>query len=146
HPLLSPEHILISTILNHCWRQGKNVSVADLIGLIQRPPIERIGVMDLDSFMSAADRSQIAMQLNNLLASPAFSTWLSGDSLSIKRLLHTSQGKPRLSILSIAHLNDSERMFFLTILLNELLAWMRTQRGTSSLRALFYMDEIAGFF
>ncbi len=96
--------------------------------------------------MSAANRGKLAMKLNNLLASPAFSSWLHGEGLSIKRLLHTADGKPRLSILSIAHLNDSERMFFVTILLNELLAWMRTQTGTSSLRALFYMDEVAGYF
>lgn len=145
-PLLSREHILISSLLDHCWRAGNNVSIADLIGLIQRPPIQRVGVLDLDSFMPPADRNRMAMQLNNLLASPGFSSWLEGEALSIKRLLHTASGKPRLSILSIAHLNDSERMFFLTILLNELLAWMRTQSGTGSLRALFYMDEIAGFF
>jgi len=145
-PLLSPEHILISSILDSCWRQGKNVSVADLIGLIQRPPITRVGVLDLDTFMPAADRGKLAMQLNNLLASPAFSTWLEGESLSIQRLLYTPEGKPRLTILSIAHLSDSERMFFVTILLNELLAWMRTQSGTSSLRAMFYMDEVAGYF
>ena len=145
-PLLSPEHILISSILDHCWRQGRNVTVADLIGLIQRPPITRVGVLDLDSFMPPADRGRIAMQLNNLLASPAFSTWLEGESLSIQRLLYTPEGKPRLTILSIAHLSDSERMFFVTILLNELLAWMRTQSGTSSLRAMFYMDEVYGYF
>jgi hypothetical protein len=145
-PLLSPEHILVSSILDHSWRQGKNVSVADLIGLIQRPPITRVGVLDLDSFMPAADRSKLAMQLNNLLASPAFSTWLEGESLSIQNLLYTAEGKPRLTILSIAHLSDSERMFFVTILLNELLAWMRTQSGTSSLRAMFYMDEVYGYF
>lgn len=145
-PLLSPEHILISSILDNCWRQGKNVTVADLIGLIQRPPITRVGVLDLDTFMPASDRGKLAMQLNNLLASPAFSTWLEGESLSIQRLLYTPEGKPRLTILSIAHLSDSERMFFVTILLNELLAWMRTQSGTSSLRAMFYMDEIAGYF
>ncbi len=145
-PLLSPEHILISSILDYCWRQGKNVTVADLIGLIQRPPISRVGVLDLDSFMPPADRTRIAMQLNNLLASPAFSTWLEGESLSIPRLLHTPEGKPRLTILSIAHLSDSERMFFVTILLNELVAWMRSQSGTSSLRAMFYMDEVHGYF
>ena len=145
-PLLSPVHILISSLLDDCWRQGKNVSVGDLIGLIQRPPMQRVGVMDLDTFMPPAERTKLAMQLNNLLASPAFSAWLEGEALSIERLLHTPDGKPRLSILSIAHLSDSERMFFLTILLNELVAWMRTQSGTGSLRALFYMDEIAGYF
>ncbi|TWU01880.1 ATP-binding protein [Neorhodopirellula pilleata] len=145
-PLLSREHILISSILDHCWRGGRNVSVGDLIGLITSPPITRVGVLDLDSFMSSADRGKLAMTLNNLLASPAFSTWLEGESLSIKKLLHTPEGKPRLSIISIAHLSDSERMFFVTILLNEVLAWMRTQSGTSSLRALLYMDEVAGYF
>ncbi|QDT07522.1 AAA-like domain protein [Rubripirellula lacrimiformis] len=145
-PLLSHEHILISSIFSHCWREGRNVSIGDLIGLIQSPPIQRVGVLDLDSFMPSADRSKLAMTLNNLLASPAFSTWLEGETLSIQRLLYTPEGKPRLTILSIAHLSDSERMFFVTILLNELLAWMRTQSGTSSLRAMFYMDEVAGYF
>mgnify|MGYP003677503638 FL=1 len=145
-PLLSREHILISSILDVCWREGKNVKIGDLIGLIQSPPIQRVGVLDLDSFMPSSDRAKLAMQLNNLLASPAFSTWLEGETLSIPKLLYTEQGKPRLTILSIAHLTDSERMFFVTILLNELLAWMRTQSGTSSLRAMFYMDEVAGYF
>lgn len=145
-PLLSREHILISSILDHCWRKGQNVTVGDLIGLINSPPITRVGVLDLDSFMSATDRGKLAMTLNNLLASPAFSTWLEGESLSIKSLLHTDEGKPRISILSIAHLGEQERMFFVTILLNEIVAWMRTQSGTSSLRAILYMDEIAGYF
>ncbi|MGV3484890.1 MAG: ATP-binding protein [Planctomycetaceae bacterium] len=145
-PLLSPEHILISSILDARWRAGNDVTVADLIGLIQRPPMTRIGILDLDSFMPPEARTRLAMQLNSLLASPAFSTWLEGESLSISRLLYTSAGKPRLTILSIAHLNDAERMFFVTVLLNELVVWMRTQNGTGSLRALFYMDEVAGYF
>ncbi|TWU45541.1 AAA-like domain protein [Novipirellula aureliae] len=145
-PMISPEHILISSILTHRWREGKDVSLAQLIRFIQSPPIERIGVMDLNSFMPIAERGKLAMRLNNLLASPAFASWLEGESLSIPKLLHTPEGKPRLTILSIAHLNDSERMFFVTILLNELVAWMRMQMGTSSLRAMFYMDEVAGYF
>lgn len=145
-PMISPEHILLSSILSHQWSEGKNVGIGQLIRLIQSPPIKRVGVVDVDSFMSPSDRGKLAMRLNNLLASPAFASWLEGEALSIKRLLYTPEGKPRLTILSIAHLNDSERMFFVTILLNELLAWMRTQMGTSSLRALFYMDEVAGYF
>lgn len=145
-PMTSPEHILLSSILSHQWKEGKNVGIGQLIRLIQSPPVKRIGVVDLDSFMSPSDRGKLAMRLNNLLASPAFASWLEGEALSIKRLLYTAEGKPRLTILSIAHLSDSERMFFVTILLNELLAWMRTQMGTSSLRALFYMDEVAGYF
>ena len=145
-PMTSPEHILMSSILRHQWSEGKNVPIGQLIRLIQSPPIKRVGVVDVDSFMSTSDRGKLAMRLNNLLASPAFASWLEGEALSIKNLLYTPEGKPRLTILSIAHLNDSERMFFVTILLNELLAWMRTQMGTSSLRAMFYMDEVAGYF
>lgn len=145
-PLLSREHILISSIFDACWRNGQSISVGDMIALIQSPPFQKVGVLDLDSFMSTSDRGQLAMRLNNLLASPAFSTWLEGESLNIQRLMYTPEGRPRISILSIAHLNDSERMFFVTILLNELVSWMRSQSGTSSLRAIFYMDEVFGYF
>ncbi|MEM1070680.1 MAG: ATP-binding protein, partial [Planctomycetota bacterium] len=145
-PMTSPEHILISSVLRHQWLEGKDVEIGQLIRLIQNPPFTRVGVVDVDSFMSPSDRGKLAMRLNNLLASPAFASWLEGDALSIKQLLYTEHGKPRISILSIAHLDDTERMFFVTILLNELLTWMRTQMGTSSLRAMFYMDEVAGYF
>ncbi|WP_182866730.1 ATP-binding protein [Rhodopirellula sp. JC639] len=145
-PLTSPDHILLSSILTDQWREGRNVPLPDLIRLIQSPPITRIGVLDLDSFMPAEARTKLAMRLNNLLASPAFASWLEGEGLSIDKLLYTDDGKPRLSILSIAHLSDNERMFFVTIVLNELVAWMRRQTGTSALRAIFYMDEVAGYF
>ena len=145
-PMTSSEHILLSSILQKQWKDGKNVGIGQLIRLIQKPPLSRIGVVDLDSFMSANDRNQLAMRLNNLLASPAFASWMEGESLSIQKMLHATNGKTPVTILSIAHLNDTERMFFVTILLNELLAWVRTQTGTSSLRALFYMDEVAGYF
>jgi hypothetical protein len=145
-PLTSREHILLSKILEESWKNGNNLSLEELIRQIQSPPIKKIGVIDLDSFYSPADRVKLAMSLNNLLASPAFAGWLEGQSLDIKSLLYTSEGKPRLSIISIAHLNDSERMFFVTILLGELLSWMRAQPGTGSLRAVFYMDEVFGYF
>jgi len=145
-PLTSREHILLSNIFDQAWRNGVNLSLEDLIRQIQSPPIKKIGVIDLDSFYSPADRAKLSMSLNNLLASPSFAGWLEGQPLDIKGLLYTSEGKPRLSIISIAHLNDSERMFFVTILLGELLSWMRSQPGTSSLRALFYMDEVYGYF
>ena len=145
-PLTSREHILLSNIFTDAWGKGQNLELGSLIRLIQTPPISKIGVFDLESFYPAAERMKMAMTLNNLLASPSFAGWLEGQPLDIKSLLYTSERKPRLSIISIAHLNDAERMFFVTIFLNELLAWMRTQPGTSSLRALFYMDEIYGYF
>jgi hypothetical protein len=85
------------------------------------------------------------MTINNVLASPSFAAWMQGEPLNIQRLFYTPAGKPRVAVLSIAHLNDQERMFFVTILLNELITWMRSQAGTSSLRALLYMDEVFGY-
>jgi hypothetical protein len=145
-PITSREHILISNILESAWAAGSSLDLAGLIRAIQTPPFERIGVMDLDSFYPAKERFQLAMQLNNLLAAPGFEAWLEGDPLNVNRLLFTDSGKPRASIFTISHLSDSERMFFVAMLLNEILAWMRTQAGTSSLRAILYMDEIFGYF
>lgn len=145
-PLQSREYILLSNVLTHAWQAGRDLDLAGLIHEIQRPPFERVGVIALETFFPADDRLKLGMQLNNLLASPSFASWLEGESLDVGRLLYTDAGQPRLSILSIAHLNDAERMFFVTILLNEVLAWVRSQPGTGSLRALLYMDEVYGFF
>ena len=145
-PLQSREHILISTILNLSWKQGQSLDIAGLIAAIQSPPVTKIGVFDIESFFSANDRFNLAMKLNNLLASPGFQSWTEGEALDINRILYTAEGKPRMAIFSIAHLNDAERMFFVSLLLTHLLGWMRTQSGTTSLRTLFYMDEIFGYF
>jgi hypothetical protein len=145
-PLRSREHILIANLLSRAWGEGRDLEVADLIREIQAPPFERLGVLDVESFFPGRERAELAMSLNNLLASPGFSGWMKGDPLEIGSLLYTPSGKPRLSIFSIAHLSDPERMFFVTVLLNEIVAWMRTQPGTSSLRALVYMDEVFGYF
>src|SRR5689334_1019422 len=145
-PVRSREHILLSNILQQEWSNGRDLDIAGLIQKVQSPSITKIGVMDLDSFFPANDRFQLAMALNNLLASPSFASWMEGEALDIPKFLHTESGKPRLSIFSIAHLGDAERMFFVSLLLNQVLGWMRTQSGTTSLRAILYMDEIFGYF
>ena len=145
-PIRSREHILISNILNQEWSNGRNLDIAGLIQQIQSPSMTKVGVMDLDSFFPAGDRLELAMTLNNLLASPSFASWMEGEPLDVQQLLYNPAGKPRLSIFSIAHLGDAERMFFVSLLLNQVLGWMRTQSGTTSLRAILYMDEIFGYF
>jgi len=145
-PLRSREHILISNILQQEWSAGRNLDIAGLIQRIQSPSITKIGVMELDAFFPAGDRLELAMALNHLLASPTFASWMEGEPLDVQNLLYTPAGKPRLSIFSIAHLGDAERMFFVSLLLNQVLGWVRMQSGTTSLRAILYMDEIFGYF
>ncbi|MBS1213259.1 MAG: hypothetical protein H6R26_1876, partial [Proteobacteria bacterium] len=145
-PVQSREHILLATVLSHAWKQGKDLDLGALIQAVQSPPVSRIGVLDLEAFYPAKERFGLSMSLNNLLASPGFEAWLEGEPLDIASLLYTPQGKPRVSIFSIAHLGDTERMFFVSLLLNQMLGWMRMQSGTTSLRAILYMDEIFGYF
>jgi hypothetical protein len=145
-PIGSREHILLANILEGAWRQGLSLDMTGLIQAVQKPAFDKLGAFDLETFFPAKDRLKLAMQLNNLIASPGFATWMSGEPLDAQRLLFTAEGKPRISIISIAHLNDAERMFIVTLVLNEVIAWMRNQSGTGSLRAILYMDEIFGFF
>ena len=144
-PLRSREHILLSTLFVEEWRQQRSLDLAGIIAHVQSPPFTRVGVLDLDAFYPAADRFKLAMDLNRLLAAPDFAVWLEGDPLDISRLLYTDAGKPRVTVLSIAHLDDRERMFLVSLVLNELVSWMRAQRGTSTLRAMVYIDEMMGF-
>ncbi|MDP1880980.1 MAG: ATP-binding protein [Parachlamydiaceae bacterium] len=145
-PVKSRELILISTIIQHAWQSGKNIDIPTLIQQIQNPPFSIVGALDTDTFYPVKDRIALSVQLNNLLASPGFQVWMEGVPLDIGELLYSKEGKPKLSVISIAHLSDTERMFFVTLLLNEFVSWMRLQTGTSSLRAILYMDEIFGFF
>jgi hypothetical protein len=145
-PIKSREHILISNIIQQNWQNGTDLDISALIQQVQTPSFSKIGALDIDTFYPPKDRMSLSISLNNLLASPGFQAWMEGQPLDIGQLLYTDKGRPKLSIISIAHLSDPERMFFVTLLLNEFLSWMRRQPGTSSLRALLYMDEIFGFF
>lgn len=145
-PATSRPHILLSKILHDQWAAGRSLRLDELVKLIFNPPFTQVGALDLDSFLSEKERTDLGMSVNNLIASPAFADWRKGEPLDIQRLLYDDSGKPNISILSISHLDDGERMFFVTLLLNEIVAWVRKQSGTSSLRAIFYMDEVFGYF
>ncbi len=145
-PVRSRELLLVTTLLERAWQEGRSLTLADVVRGIHTPPFDKVGLFDLESFFPAKERFQLALALNQLLASPGFSAWSEGEPLDIARLLRGPSGRPRLAVLSIAHLSDAQRMFFVTALLSEIVTWMRTQPGSSSLRALLYMDEIFGYF
>ena len=144
-PLRSREHILISTILADAWQRNQDIDIGQIIQRIQTPPMTRIGMLDVESFYPPKDRFDLAMQLNNLLAAPGFSLWFEGEPLEINKLLFSEKGKPKVSIFYTAHLNDAQRMFFTSLLLNQIVGWMRTQSGTTSLRSILYIDEVFGY-
>jgi hypothetical protein len=144
-PLRSREHILVASLFDRAWRAGASYDLAQLIADVQKPPLEKVGVLPLESFFPAKERFELAMTLNALLAAPGFELWLQGTPLDVQRLLYADDGRPQIAVLSVAHLSDAERMFFVSLLLNQTLAWMRSRQGTSSLRALLYMDEIFGY-
>jgi hypothetical protein len=144
-PVKSREYILLSALLAREWQQGRDLDLPTLIERIQNPPFQKIGVLDLETFYPAKERFSLVMAVNNMLAAPGFATWRQGENLDVGRFLYTPEGKPRLAIFSIAHLGDEERMFFVSLLLNEVVSWTRAQSGTTSLRAILYMDEIFGY-
>lgn len=144
-PLSSREHILLSNLINDAWTQGRSLDLAALVAAVQTPPIRKIGVLELDSYYPPADRQKLALKLNGLLASPAFAAWLGGQRIDIEAMLRSPDGRPRCAVVSIAHLSDEQRQSVTSVLLAKLISWMRRQSGTSDLRALLYMDEVAGY-
>jgi hypothetical protein len=144
-PVRSREHILLSNIFEHAWSRGQDLDLGALIMQVQNPPFDRLGVLDLERFFPEKDRFDLAMLLNNILASPGFQTWLQGDPLNIEKLRFTHDGKPRHNIFYLAHLSEEERMFFVTLLFSAVETWMRSQPGAGTLRMLLYFDEIFGY-
>jgi hypothetical protein len=144
-PLSGREHILLTNLLDRAWAAGQTIDVATLVGQVLTPPFRKLGVLEIEAFFPAKDRQELVMKLNGLLASPSFAAWAKGAPLDIDALLHTPEGRPKASIISIAHLSDEERQFALTTVLGRLVSWMRKQSGTSNLRVLLYIDEVFGF-
>ena len=145
-PLSSKEHLLLSNIFYHYYMKGESLSIEALIGYIASPPFEKVGIVSLKQFYPQKERMKLAMALNGVISSISFSSWIEGEALDIQKMLYDEEGKAKIAIFNIAHLNDTQRMFFVTLLLNAYISWMRKQRGTSSLKSILYMDEIFGFF
>ena len=144
-PLRSREHILLANIVEHSWKNNIPLDLTTLILLIQDPPITKLGAFPMDKFFPKKERDDLALQLNNFLASPSFQSWIEGQPLDVADFLFTPSGKPRHSVFYLAHLDDTERMFFVTLLFAAIDTWMRKQSGTTSIRALLYFDEILGY-
>jgi hypothetical protein len=144
-PLASREHILLSNLIHHSWNEGRALDLTALVGMIPSPPIRKLGVFDVDQFFPADDRMALAMKLNGLLASPSFASWALGSPLDIQSLLYSPDGGGRCAIVTTAHLSDDERQFVTSLVLAKLVTWMRRQSGTTDLRAMLYMDEVAGY-
>jgi len=144
-PLSSREHILLSNLIQHAWDKGLDVDLPALVSQVQQPPIRKLGVLDLEEFYPSKDRAALATKLNGLLASPSFASWSEGQPIDIGRLLYAPDGSPRCAVVTTAHLSDEERQFVTSLVLAKLVTWMRRQSGTTDLRALLYMDEVAGY-
>ncbi len=145
-PVEDREHILLSNIFEYNWRNGVDLSMEQLILQVQKPPFAKLGVFDVESLFPEKDRFKLAQRLNNIIATPSFQNWINGEPLHVPSLLYTPEGYPRTTVFYVAHLNDAERQFIITLLLQEVLAWMRSLSGSTSLRAIIYIDEVFGMF
>jgi hypothetical protein len=145
-PVKDVEHVLLSNVIEHSWRQARDLTLEDIVLQIQQPPFDKLGVFPLDQAINEKKRFKLAMELNNIIAAPSFQSWLQGQPMDMQSLLYQPNGRPRVSIFYTAHLNDQERMFITTLVLETLIGWMRTLSGTPSLRAILYIDEMFGYF
>ncbi len=145
-PMQDKEHVLIANIFENAWRQGQDLTLEEIILQVQNPPFNKLGVLPIDQYISERNRSKLAKELNSIIAAPSFQSWMQGQSMDIQSLLYQPNGRPRVSIFYIAHLSDAERLFIITLLLENMVGWMRSLSGTTSLRALLYIDEMYGYF
>jgi len=152
-PLASREHVLLSNLVEHAWRVGRDLDLGSLIGDVQRPPLRKLGVFELDAFFPQREREELALKLNGLAASPSFAAWSQGAPLDPAALLgagtqsdrRAAPEKTRGAVIYLAHLSEEERQFVVTLILSKIVTWMRGLPGTTDLRALVYMDEVVGF-
>ncbi|MBL8922353.1 MAG: ATP-binding protein [Myxococcaceae bacterium] len=145
-PLTSREYLLLVQLLTTAWQQGQTPTLVDLVRQVNQPPFAVVGALPLEDFFPQRERQGLMIRLNGLIASPKFQAWRTGDPLDPEVLLRAPDGRPRLSIYSVAHLPDEERLAVVALLLERLQGWMRRQGGSNALRAVLLIDEIFGYF
>jgi Helicase HerA, central domain len=144
-PAKSREHVLLSLLAERRFRNGQGADLEALLHDLAESPIDQVGALDLNDFLSKSDRKALAAALNSLLASPTFSSWREGATLDVGEWLTPRGGRTPAVIVSVAHLEDEERALVLGVLLEEVLAWVRSLPGSQRLRALVVFDEVYGF-
>ncbi len=195
-PGRSREHALVSVLAERRLSRGDDYPLEALVGEVLEPPIDAIGAMTMEEFLSTRARRELAADLNALIASPQFRAWRSGPTLDVARWMaplvaapgmaavhgpdvtnaghadhaghaghaayeshgaHDDIGANRsatvasptvrtpVTIVSVAHLDDDERVLVLGVILEEVLTWVRSLQGSQRLRALIVFDELYGF-
>jgi hypothetical protein len=72
--------------------------------------------MDLETFFPAKDRQALAMRFNSVLATPGFDVWTTGEPPDLSSMLFTPEGRPRIAIVSVSHLEDAQRMMAVSLI------------------------------
>lgn len=147
-PARSRDHVLLSVLAERRLRAGRSAEIGALLADVVTPPIESIGALEVDAFISKRARNDLAAALNALLASPSFSSWRQGATLDVRSWMEPVPGVQSttpITVLSVAHLDDDERELVLGVVLEEVLTWVRGLPGSQSLRALIVFDEVYGF-
>ena len=144
-PVRSPEHLVMQRILEEAWSAGETLDMEQLVLRIVDPPFKKVGVFPVDRFWKPDKRMDLAMALNGVVSAPAFGAWTKGAQLDAQALVRGDGGKVPVNVFYLAHLADAERMFFVSLLLERVVAWSRTLPGTGSLRALVFFDEAYGY-
>ncbi len=144
-PARSKEHVLLSVVAEARLKAGKSADIGELLADIVDPPLESIGALSVDQFLSKRARRDRAASLNSRLASPSFASWRQGVSLDVAEWMRPVEGRTPATVVSVAHLDDEERALVLGVLLEEVLSWVRGLPGSQALKALVVFDETYGF-
>jgi hypothetical protein len=100
-PAKSRDHVLLSVLAERRLVAGQT---ADLGALLEEPPLDRIGALDLDDFMSKRDRRELAAALDTLLAAPSFGSWRQGISLDVGDWMEPNPERTPVTTVSVAAL------------------------------------------
>ncbi len=144
-PARSREHVLLSLLAERRLRAGEPADIGALLPEIVDPPLDSIGALTTDAFLSKRARKDLAASLNSLLASPSFASWRQGSTLDVASWMAPINGRTPATVISVAHLDDDERALVLGVLLEEILSWVRGLPGSQHLKALVVFDETYGF-
>jgi len=140
----------LEAIVLFCWKQGINLQGQSglyvIQEMIQNPPIQKIGGMDIEKFIEEKARTELAKRVAMCLSGEQ-QLWFKGVPLDIDILLsRPNNNTVPVSVINLRELPSfDDQMHALSHLTYALYEWAR-RKGDSrgEPRLLFFIDEIGG--
>jgi hypothetical protein len=142
-PMTDPANVYLTDITLDAWKNNEPAGLETWAAVLNNPParLQTIDGLQLNDFFPKKRRMKIARSIVGFNRQAA--KWLEGEAMKVEN--YVGVDKPKVSVFTLRHLDETGRQFFASMLLTSILGYMFRAPASNSLRLLVVLDEARGY-